>query len=88
MARSILHNKYVAWHVRYEEHQGQKGLHCAGTGDPAVEGIKQQKLPQALWNLDRIDKHGSALNGIYRYVTAMLCSSWCLGYKQTPHLGV
>ena len=31
-----------------------------------MEGIKQQKLPQALWNLDRIDKRGTALNGIYR----------------------
>ena len=33
-----------------------------------MEGIKQQKLPRALWNLDRIDKRGSALNGIYRYM--------------------
>lgn len=34
-----------------------------------MEGIKHQKLPLALWNLDRIDKQGSALNSTYRRVS-------------------
>ncbi|CAK0785055.1 hypothetical protein CVIRNUC_008260 [Coccomyxa viridis] len=41
----------------------------SGVGEPAVKGIKQQTLPQALWNLDRIDKRSSALNSVYRYGT-------------------
>ena len=31
-----------------------------------MKGIKQQTLPQALWNLDRIDKRSRALNSVYR----------------------
>ena len=31
-----------------------------------MKGIKQQTLPQALWNLDRIDKRSSALDSVYR----------------------
>lgn len=45
---------------------------CTGPGHPAVEGIKKQELPQALWNLDRIDKRSSALNATYRQAAACL----------------
>ena len=37
-----------------------------------MEGIKKQGLPQALWNLDRIDKRSSALNATYRQAAACL----------------
>ena len=42
-----------------------------------MEGIKHQKLPLALWNLDRIDKQGSALNSTYRRV----CCSPCIANR-------
>ena len=42
-----------------------------------MDGIKQQTLPQALWNLDRIDKRSSALNSIYRraHLHHVICAS-------------
>ena len=42
-----------------------------------MKGIKLQTLPQALWNLDRIDKRSSALNSVYRRALLHLLSA-CL----------
>ena len=42
-----------------------------------MKGIKQQTLPQALWNLDRIDKRSSAFNSVYRQALLHLLSA-CL----------
>lgn len=48
-----------------------------------MEGIKHQKLPLALWNLDRIDKQGSALNSTYRRVCYPPCITMRSFYAHT-----
>ena len=45
-----------------------------------MKGIKQQTLPQALWNLDRIDKRSSALNSVYRQALHHLLSACLLAW--------
>jgi len=42
---------------------------AAGAASPWATGIKQQSLPSALWNLDRIDQRDLPLDNLYNYGT-------------------